>query len=271
MDEYYAYIDEAGDEGFGKLRDSRCGGQSTWLLIGAILVSKQTDASLPHWRDEIMEQFPSKSKRRDLHFVKLKHEQRVASCRLLSEKRFGACVICSDKREIIALKEAKPALYERYKSNGHLYNYLVRFCLERLTTACANKSGNKPCKLHVTFSKRHSTNYQAMREYLYLMRDGKEIVKPVRSINWNVLNPEDIRVENHSNRAGLQLADVVTSAAYQAFQENLYGDVETRYLKILKKRYLREARQVNNCGITLVPRSAMPHTDTLDALKYLNR
>lgn len=262
MDEYYAYIDEAGDEGFGKLRSAPSGGQSTWLLIGAILVAKENDHLLPQWRDEILTQFPSKSHKRDLHFVKLKHEQRVAACRLLAEKRFGACVICSDKRQILLLKDTKPELYEKYKTNGHLYNYLVRFCLERLTAACAIKSRGKPCKLYVTFSKRHSTNYQAMRDYLYLMRDDREVIKPVRSINWNVLNPEDIRVENHSNRAGLQLADVITSATYQAFQENLYGDVETRYISILDKRFLKENNSIRDCGITLVPKSAQPHSDT---------
>jgi len=38
MKEYVAYIDEAGDEGFGKLAAGPVGGQSRWLVLGACIV-----------------------------------------------------------------------------------------------------------------------------------------------------------------------------------------------------------------------------------------
>ncbi len=250
---FHAYIDEAGDEGFGKLKTGRCGGQSRWLALGAILVSKENDRLLPQWRDAALGLLAHK--KRDLHFNKLKHEQKVAVVRLLAQKTFGISVICSDKITIPALR---PELYERFKEKGHLYNYLTRYLLERLTAACAIKAQRLGTKAHleVTFSRRAGTDYETMRDYLYLMRDGKEKIPPARSIDWSVLNPEDIKVENHSKRAGLQLADVVTSATNAGLEPNLYGDVETRYARELARRYLKENQSISNCGITIIPQQS---------------
>lgn len=251
---FYAYVDEDGDEGFGKLKTGRCGGQSQWFALGAILVSDDNDKLLPHWRDEALGIFDGK--KRDLHFNKMKHEQKVAICRLLSAKPFGSAVICSDKIEITKLG---PELYKKYKQKGHLYNYLTRFLLERLTSACAVKAkrSGKRASLEVTFSRRAGTDYSIMRDYLFLMRDGKEKIRPTRSIDWSILNPEDIKVENHSKRAGLQLADVVTSATYASLEPNLYGDVETRYATMLSRRFIKENGFIANCGVTIVPRPSV--------------
>jgi len=272
MDEYFAYLDEAGDEGFGKLRTSNSGGQSRWLLMGGIIVSKENDSKLPKWRDEITALMPSKN-RKDLHFKNLNHEQRVMATRSLSDKPFGASVICSFKENIQDLKDTKPKAYKIYKQKGHLYNYLVRFLLERLTTACQLKSGKTPCKLNVTFSKRGGTNYTEMRDYLFYLRDGHEKISPVRSINWDVLHPEDIKVENHSNRAGLQIADVVTSATYKALEPNSFLDTEPRYVMNLAQRFvkkdLKRDRSILNEGITFVPKVSLYQTAASERLKNL--
>ncbi|MCV2876797.1 DUF3800 domain-containing protein [Rhodobacteraceae bacterium XHP0102] len=265
---FYAYVDEAGDEGFGKLKTERCGGQSQWFALGAILVSDDNDKRLPHWRDEALGIFDGR--KRDLHFNKMKHEQKVAICRLLSAKTFGTVVICSDKIEITKLR---PMLYNQYKQKGHLYNYLTRLLLERLTSACAFKAklSGKRARLEVTFSRRAGTDYSIMRDYLFLMRDGKEKIRPTRSIDWSILNPEDIKVENHSKRAGLQLADVVTSATYASLEPNLYGDVETRYATVLSRRFIKENGFISNCGVTIVPKPSAQKPVPSQLLRELDK
>ena len=128
--QYVAYIDEAGDEGINKLREES--GQSRWLILGGILVSAENDRELPAWRDEGLALFPNK-KSNDLHFRYLKHDQKVAISELLSTKRMGICCVCSNK--ITLLDGGK---YEKlYSQKGHLYNYLTRFLLERLTGSVA--------------------------------------------------------------------------------------------------------------------------------------
>ena len=248
--QFIAYIDEAGDEGLGKLKQVAHSGQSNWLAIGGILVAPDHDKSLPLWRDEVMALFPAKN-RRDLHFRDLNHHQRVAAVEYLAGKTFGICCVCSNK--ITLCDDGK--YFKLFTQKGYLYNYLTRYLLERLTSAVrevADRTGQK-CELRIVFSRRGGTDYQSMREYLILMRDGRERVQPVRSIDWSVFSPDDIKVENHSRWAGLQLADVVTSATAAGLEPNGYGHYEPRYANTLAKRYLTKNKRVLNTGLVLVP------------------
>lgn len=247
---FVAYIDEAGDEGLGKLKSASSGGQSKWLVIGGIVVRDDHDKQLPTWRNEIMALFPAKQTR-DLHFRNLNHGQRVAACDYLAKKRFGICCVCSNKSTL--LDNAK--WLRIFKQKGYLYNYLTRYLLERVTSslrAVADQSG-QAVELRIVFSRRANTDYQSMRDYLILMRDGRERIRPVRTIDWTVFSPDGIKVENHSRWAGLQLADIVTSATAMALEPNAYGHYEPRYATILANRFLAKQRKVVGCGLTLVP------------------
>ncbi len=247
---FVAYIDEAGDEGLGKLKAGASRGQSKWLVIGGILIREEHDRELTVWRDEVMAKFPAKN-RRDLHFRDLNHHQKVVAVQHLASKPFGICCVCSNK--ITLCDEGE--LFKRFTQKGHLYNYLTRYLLERVTSAVravADRTGQE-CELRVVFSRRGGTDYRSMREYLILMRDGLERVRPVRSIIWSVFSPENIKVENHSRWAGLQLADVVTSATAAGLEPNSYGLYEPRYANTLAKRFLSKNRKVLNTGLVLLP------------------
>lgn len=247
---FVAYVDEAGDEGFGKLGTGERTAQSKWFAIGAMVVDKAEDRNLTSWRDEILGYFPRK-KNRDLHFRELKHEQRVQACRVLASKSAGACVVASNK--ITLLTHPKK---EIFKQKQYLYNYMTRFLLERITEACATKAKilhGDTAHLTVVFSRRRGTDYQVMRDYLEFMRDGREYIKPVRSIDWSVLDPKDIAVENHSKRAGLQLADIYTSAIWTALEPNEYDFCEPRYAQTLAVRLIKKNKRRLNCGLTLIP------------------
>ena len=169
--EFIAYIDEAGDEGFGKLRNADSTGQSRWLLVGAAIVSKENDQRLPAWRDEIVALFPRKQNPH-LHFRNLNHSQRVAVCQYLSQKQIGISVVASNKITIPDLDNVSV-----FKRKGHLYNYLMRFLLERITDACksaAQSHGDGLASLKVVFSRRGGTDYQSMRDYLMLISPLKK-------------------------------------------------------------------------------------------------
>ncbi|MEA3034920.1 MAG: hypothetical protein QOH04_679 [Sphingomonadales bacterium] len=247
---FVAYIDEAGDEGLGKLKAPDTGGQSRWLVIGAMIVREENDNELPQWRNDIRKMFPNKQ-RPDLHFRYLNHGQRVAACDYLSRKRFGICCVCSNKTTL--LDNAKH--FRIFKQKGYLYNYLTRYLLERVTSSLRTVAdqSKQAVELRIIFSKRPNTDYHAMRDYLILMRDGRELMKPVRSIDWTVFSPDNIRVENHSLWAGLQLADIVTSATASGLEPNKYGNYEPRYATALASRFLAKRKNVINCGLTLVP------------------
>ena len=250
MEEFVAYIDEAGDEGFGKLRNEGRTGQSRWLIMGALIVAKNNDRLLPSWRDNITDLFPQRQKR-DLHFRDLDHNQRVAACRYLAGKPVGVCMVCSNKVTIL-----DPPKVDIFKQKGHLYNYLVRFLLERITAAVKIKSslvGSKEAKVRIVFSRRGGTDYHEMKKYLELMRDDKEKFVPKRSIDWDVLHIDEISVDNHSRWAGLQLADIVTSATYSALEPNRYGLYEPRYAAELADKFISLWGSRLDSGLTLIP------------------
>jgi hypothetical protein len=246
---HIAYVDEAGDEGFGKLADGNATGQSRWLLIGAAITRGGDDPTLPGLRDKIIARFP-KMKRRDLHFRELKHDQKVVVTQEIAKMPVKACVTFSNKITLVGTRWA-----DTFKRPGHLYNFLTRWLLERVTTHCAMEARAEGIdgRLKVVFSRRGGTDYQSMVRYMELMRDGRELMQPVRSINWSVFDPSDIAVENHEKRAGLQIADAVTSAFFSAVEPNTYGNYETRYAENLRSSVLRRGGSALNCGITPVP------------------
>lgn len=247
---HIAYIDEAGDEGFGKLKHEDRGGQSQWLLLGAAVVRQDDDRQLPSWRDQILDRFP-KSQKRTLHFRDLRHEQKVVVCQEIGRRPVYSCITFSNKLTIPNSKWA-----EVFKQPGYLYNYMVRWLLERVTTFChedAQRCGMNRANLMVVFSRRGGTDYQHMREYMEYMRDGRDAKNAVRSIRWDVFDPRDIVVENHSKWAGLQVADCITSAFFHAVEPNFYGNYETRYADTLRQTVIRVDGSALNAGITPVP------------------
>jgi hypothetical protein len=245
LSHFTAYIDEAGDEGFGKLAAGPVGGQSRWLMLGACLVSREHDLRLPFWRDQILARFPNR-RNRDLHFRFLKHDQKVVVCQEIARLPIRACVTMSHKVTI----PGSP-WEETFKRKNYLYNYLIRWLLERLTTYCAREA--RDARLRIVFSRRASTDYAQMKNYLQFIRDGGEIVRPVRSINWQVLNLDDLAVEDHSRWAGLPIADVITSAVFMGFEPNYYGNYEPSYVRLLKDNFIASHGYRLNTGIVPVP------------------
>lgn len=247
MRHFVAYIDEAGDEGFGKLAAGPVGGQSRWLILGACIVSRETDLTLPSLRDKIISRFPA-HRRRDLHFRDLKHDQKVVVAQEMAEMPLGACLTFSHKVTIPGSR-----FEDTFKKKGFLYNYLVRWLLERITRVIARKYRGEECHLRIVFSRRGGTDYNAMSDYMRLMRNGNEAHRPVRSIDWDLIDIDAIKVENHSKWAGLQFADCFTSAFFSAVEPNHYGNYEPTYARLLRKRLIRDHGLCLNCGVTPVP------------------
>ena len=245
--DYVAYIDEAGDDGFGKLVTGDKGGQSRWLVLGCCLATRDADLKLPAERDKILARFP-KRQSRVIHFRDLKHAQKVVACQEISKMPLEAALTFSHK---VTLPGSR--WQTTFSQKGYLYNYLLRWLLERITTHCHRQS--RECSLRLIFSRRSGTDYQKMIDYLELMRDNRELVRPVRSINWSVLDIKDIAVENHSKWAGLQLADCITSAFFSAVEPNAYGNYETSYADLLRSKLISSGGITLGVGLTLVPQS----------------
>ena len=263
MPHYYCYIDEAGDEGFGKLRklDER-GGQSTWLILGSIIVDEENNRKIAGWRDAIRARFTDKRKP-DLHWRNLNHAQKVVASQDMARLPLGAALAMSHK---VTIPDSKFAF--QFKKPQYLYNYLTRWLLERLISACKEHAGEPNPVLHLCFSRRGGTDYEVMKTYLRKLARGGDIVKSPRKVDWSVLDIEGIEVENHSKRAGLQLADLVTSAFGSALEPNRFGNYEPRYGELLSPRLVRLNGTPKNAGLTVVPGLHAARCDD-EQLKFL--
>ena len=209
-------------------------------------MARENDLKLPHLRDQILTRFVNR-RSRDLHFRHLNHAQKVVACQEVAKFPVGLCVAFSHKVTI-----PSTSFEAAFKKKGYLYNYILRWVLERVTAHCARLKPD--CSLKIIFSRRANTDYQAMVNYLELMRDGREVMQPARSINWKVLNVADIVVENHSKWAGLQIADCMTSAFFSAVEPNVYGNCEQTYAAILRDKLITDQNgNVLNCGLTPIP------------------
>ncbi len=216
-------------------------------MIGACIVPVAHDAKLPTWRNEIVGRLQKPW--RQIHFCDLSHDQRVVVSQEIAKLPIEAALTLSHKVTIPGTKWA-----EVFRKKGYLYNYLVRWLLERITTHVATSYPKEKNRLRLVFSKRGGTDYASMRDYMILMRDGRERIKPIRTIRWDVLDVNDLAVEDHANFAGLQLADCITSAFYAAVEPNRFGNFEPRYADTLRGVVMRRPNNnALNHGVCPLP------------------
>lgn len=247
--EFIAYIDEAGDEGFGKLKTaSRTGGQSSWLILGAMIVDARHDPLVPTWKRDIRAKFPEK-RSPDLHWSKLNHDQRVVVSSDLSVLPMHTALTLSHKVTLPG------GTWDRtFKGPGYLYIYLTSWLIERLIDWCKRQSPHGDVSLRIVFSKRRGTNYDAMKQYLFRLARGEVRIESPMNADWSILDIDEIEVEDHSKRAGLQLADCTTSAFFTALEPNRYGNIETSYAhRLIGKLIKNGAEEIRDAGLTIVP------------------
>lgn len=234
---FVAYIDEAGDEGFKFLEGER--GSSRWFVLSAAVVRKSSDGMVEAAREA--RRVLGRPDKYVLHFRDLKHEQRLPLVRIISGLRVRTINIMVHKPSI-----AHP---ETFQQEAHkLYRYCTRLLLERISWLCRGHANNGECKADLVFSNRSAMSYDDLRSYLMLLRrqtdNGAEI-----SIDWGVIDPDQVRAVNHDKLAGLQIADAVASSAFFAANRTQYGEIEGRYLQILAPTVFRGKNGVDGYGM----------------------
>lgn len=242
---FVAYIDESGDDGLGRFREiGQRGGASTWLVISACLFRQTNDLEAVLWRNDILSRMPECG-RRDIHFAKLNHGQKLMTAQRLAHRPIRAISIIANKREI------PPGIYTE---RNQLYFYMTRYLIERLSWLCRDMRPQVPegdGRVKITFSRRGGMSYRDFRAYLLRLRNAgdREI-----NIHWPVIDIEAIDAKDHSTNASLQLADVVASAFASAFEPDRYGNCEPRYAQALKRIVYERKRNYLSYGLKLVPR-----------------
>ena len=191
-------------------------GSSEWFMISAVVVRASNENAVGRWQREILTAF-NHTQRSDIHYRKLSPVKRRLACQILSEKPVRLFVVMSNKKNMKGYRNPKCAQEKNY-----LYWWLTRLLLERVTRFCAKWShtiygGPRPIKM--VFSQRGGMSYDRLISYLRLIRFQSEagsLYLREGDLKWSVVDLQLIRAVAHLNEAGLQLADIVAGAFYEA-------------------------------------------------------
>ena len=228
----YAYVDEAGDEGFSQ------GSSRNWLLLGAFIVRKEDQSTAFDAIDFLKKALNFKSMDDELHWRNLRHEKKKVIVRELEKVPFTAMVVAVWKWGLSEEDKRNLACFPR------LYFFLVKLLLERLSWY-ARDTGTL---VEITFSNRSHVSYDLLRHYVFTtLRQGDAN----HSIDFNYLGP--VRVVQNKQRKLLQAADAIASGFLNGIQSDYYGNVETGYSEKLKEKFWRKESKLYGYGVKLLP------------------
>ncbi|MFN3408989.1 MAG: DUF3800 domain-containing protein [Limisphaerales bacterium] len=242
---FIAYVDESGDEGFVFNADGS--GSSRWFVLSAAVIRQTNDLQMVHCLKEVRAVL-KKEPKTPLHFVDLKHEQRVPYIR-----RVGALPIRTVSVLVYKPLIAEPENFQNTKYL--LYRYATRLLLERISWLGRDhrKPGEGDGFTEIVFSNRSNMSYEDIREYLRLLRRLAEANPLQVQVDPTVIDPERIRAVKHSKLAGLQVADAVASGLHFALKVNRYGETEPGYLPHLKRTLYRHKGEAMGYGLKFWP------------------
>lgn len=178
-----------------------------------------------------------------LHFCKLRHAQRVVWAREIAQTPLHTVSVLIPKPSI-----REP---ERFQSQKHLlYRHASSYLLERVSWLCRDhrKPDTGNGQAEVIFSNRSQMSYDELRSYLRNLKGDFGV-----TIDWSVLNPDAIRAVEHSQLAGLQVADAVASSLFAALNPNPYGDTEDKYARLLLPTAYRHKGALLGYGLKFWP------------------
>ncbi len=252
---FVAYIDESGDPGIQAVRPIDTGGATEWLVVACFLVRIENDTKTLGWVKEIQGRFRNVQSPY-LHFTNLLPVKKAIACNLIATKPCAMFVAMSNKKNI--RRYSNPNLGERNKSWP--YWFLSRLLLERVTAFCEQKVPSEyrgQHKLRIIFSKRGGMNYADFRRYMEkLQRQSRAgmLVLNQGDLSWSVVDLDELFVLDHKDRAGLQLADIVASAFFQAVEVHRPSGCDPTYAKLLEPQVARDEHgHVLGFGIKTMP------------------
>lgn len=251
---FVAYIDESGDDGLKRVKPIDPNGSSEWFVLGAIVVRASNENAIGRWHKEILADF-GYTQRTDLHWRHLTHSRKLVVCDHLSRRPARLFALMSNKKNMRGFVNVRCA-----KEPYFFYWWCSRLLLERVTAFCAKWSDKiygeqRPVKL--VFSHRGGMAYDRLMSYLELLRFETEIgnIKiNTRNLTWSVVDTSLIHYIAHRAEAGVQLADSVAGAFYEAVNVERKGAPDAQYARrLLPVCYCDPKGRRAYEGVTLFP------------------
>jgi hypothetical protein len=260
---FRAYVDESGDEGFRFCKSSNEKASSDWFVLAAFVTREKTDLDVVKVIDQVRREFDLHP-RKHIHWKSLKHPQKV---------RY-AQIIATLQARIIAVCVHKPSLLEpeTFRQRYRLYFYAVRYLIERISWLARDR--HNPSKwggdgtVELIFSNRQGMSYDEMRQYLQLLEKQKQMGKHIQ-IDFDRIPVGILKTQTPGRSMGLQLADAVAGAFFNAIERDRFGNTEPRYLKTIQPVLYRYGSGCQGYGFKIVPREAITNLSNDENLKWL--
>jgi hypothetical protein len=250
---YVAYIDESGDDGLSKVQPTDPNGASEWFVLGAIVVPAhyQREAA---WVAKILTELKL-AQRRVLHFQPLDRQRQTKTCQAISGLPIRCFAVISNKTNMRGHSNPRAERVSYSAGRTYFYWWMTRLLLERITDYCERRSNHEyghPRLVPLVFAQRGGLRYSHCQGYLYWLRwqsKTDSLYLKQGDLKWSVINPlDEIRAYSPENCHGLQIADSVAGAFYQA--ANGYPDPAIA----LAPRMAFDARgSILGYGIKLMP------------------
>jgi Protein of unknown function (DUF3800) len=252
--EYILYIDEAGDDGLKRVRPIDEVGATEWLVLGGVLIRHDNERNVVDWVRDIRSEIDA-TQGPALHFRNLSPTKKLTSCQLLAQKDVVCFAVCSNKKNMRGWTNERAAVMG---GRQWFYNFCVRFLMERATDLCFRDSVKRygfPRYLKVVFSQRGGHSYgqtKAYWEHLKAQAASHSTYLDKWVIKHQVLRFNLVDYVPHNTVAGLQLADVVASAFYQAV-DMLDVQLDVAAATALAPKMARREGVIADYGVVLRP------------------
>ena len=261
---FCAYIDESGDEGFRFRSALQEQASSDWFILAAFITRKKTDLQTVKVIEKVRQEMGF-APRKHIHWKDLKHPQKV---------RYSQ-IIASLQSRVIAVCVHKPSLMEpeKFSERYRLYFYAVRYLVERISWLVRDK--HNPDKwggdgtAELLFSNRQGMSYNEMRDYLRLLNKQQQAGQDIR-IDFEKVPVEKLKTQTPGRSMGLQLADAVAGAFFNALERDKFGNTEPRYIQTMSPVLYRDNKNLQGYGYKIVPREALSKLETEVSLKWLS-
>ena len=233
---FVTYIDESGDDGLGKVFPNHPQGSSEWFVLAAVVVRSSNENAIGRLQKAILSKFKY-SQRGDIHYRDLIPAKKIFACTEIAQANIRCFVVMSNKKNIEKYRNQRCAPEKNY-----LYWWCTRLLLERVSEFCANKSMKlygKEVPMKLVFSSRGGMSYDRLESYLKLLKrqtESKKVYLPIGNIWWSAINFDEMHVIPHKNEAGLQIADVVAGAFYEAVSVERKNGCDPTYARMLLPR-----------------------------------
>ena len=251
---YVAFIDEAGDAGLKSVRPIDPVGATEWLCLGAVVIRAKHEPEMTNWVQTILSKVGSK--RTDLHYRYLSAPQKRIALGELAQLPLRGFVLASNKKN---MRRHRNERAERVGAQQWFYNYCLRLLLERVTDFCyrhavKDRASNRFVKIQ--YSKRDIHSYAqtaAYHELLKMQAKAGALVLQKRRIMWEVIDWRLAQPVLHADSPGAQLADLVTSAFYQAADTLPPTKWNNEFARLLEPIMAKENGSCMDYGVALQP------------------